>query len=156
MATKKQLVSYVAFHNPNNGLSESFGPGDVLPEWAAKQANDMPHIWVDAVVGETNDERVVRLERELAAAQHALSSQPAAVPQAAPAASDDEDDSEDLADGDGEDEDAELPSVPPRTGKGSNAAAWAEYAEAANVDITGLTSRGDIIVALEAAGVPTA
>jgi hypothetical protein len=47
------------------------------------------------------------------------------------------------------------PQVPPRTGKGSSADAWALYAAAKNVSVELDAKRDDIIAACEQAGVPT-
>lgn len=44
---------------------------------------------------------------------------------------------------------------PPKSGKGSGEAAWRAYAAQHGVDVPAGTDRGDIIAALDAAGVPT-
>lgn len=41
MATSsKKLNGYVTFTNPDVGSSQTFGPDDELPDWAAKQVTD--------------------------------------------------------------------------------------------------------------------
>jgi hypothetical protein len=45
--------------------------------------------------------------------------------------------------------------IPPKSGRGSGAKAWASYAQANGLDVDEDASKDDIIAALEAAGVPT-
>lgn len=45
--------------------------------------------------------------------------------------------------------------VPPRSGKGSGADAWAAYAAANGVPVAPDATRDDVIAALDAAGIPT-
>lgn len=40
MATSKKLAGYVTFTNPEGGVSQTFGPDDKLPDWAAAQVTD--------------------------------------------------------------------------------------------------------------------
>lgn len=66
-------------------------------------------------------------------------------------------------DGDSNDADDDAPElesgegggIPPKSGRGSGAQAWADYAQANGVDVDEDASKDDIIAALEAAGVPT-
>lgn len=64
------------------------------------------------------------------------------------------------ADRDDADEAPELESeegsgIPPKSGRGSGAKAWADYAQAHGLNVDEDASKDDIIAALEAAGVPT-
>jgi hypothetical protein len=45
--------------------------------------------------------------------------------------------------------------APPKSGAGSGAAAWVDYARAMGLDVTEDAKRDDVIAACEAAGVPT-
>lgn len=40
MADSKKLAGYVTFTHPDGGTSQTFGPDDKLPDWAAEQARD--------------------------------------------------------------------------------------------------------------------
>lgn len=54
-----------------------------------------------------------------------------------------------------QDDDGDAAGPPPKAGRGSSAAAWADYAKAHDVDVPDDAGRDEIIAALQAADVPT-
>lgn len=86
--SSKKLTGYVTFTPEDGGMSQTFGPGDELPDWAAKQVKtehtaeetsdvaDLPVPGPGQVAGEgmtddEKDEARKKAERERKAAQRA-------------------------------------------------------------------------------------
>jgi hypothetical protein len=126
----RQLVSTVHVADPD-GRACVFGPGDELPDWAYTAIRN-PKAWALT----TGAAPAVAQNGPPAAEPTPLD---LAVGVASPAAN----------------PAGEAPAVPPRTGPGSGTAEWAAYALAHGLDISTLTTRAQVIAALDVAGVPT-
>ncbi len=154
------LTGHVSVRDPS-GQTASFGPGDELPDWAAKQVTN-PRLWEDGEVpfpaerptaGEPasgqapqgSEQGLADLEdrivtRVLEGVGDLLRDLVAVV-----------EDGDELADPAAE---SVAPVPPPRAGKGSGEDKWRAYAAEVGFDVTGIEDRNDIIAALESAGVP--
>jgi len=133
MANKPKLRTYVHLAIPDadgkpTGMTESFGPGDTVPDWAVPLITN-PKAWEVAPTAATAPARQVRAEST-------------ATPGPAPTPPD-------ISRTDG-------PKVPPRGGAGSGRDAWAAYAAAHGAEINDAATREDIIAALDEQGIPTA
>lgn len=111
------------------GRAYVLNAGDVLPEWAVGRVG----------------------EHLLQPEDPAPAQQPAAPAAVSPAGQEDASVAEPETDGRGK---ASL-TPPPKGGAGSGTTAWAEYARANGVNVGDDDDRGDIIAALDAAGVLT-
>lgn len=117
----------------DQGRLRSFGPADVVPEWAAEQITN-PKAWTD---------RAAEAE-EATAASPAAPETPVEEPGESPA-------------GDGEHaaEDEPQAGPPPKAGPGSSREAWAAYADANGFEVDPEDGRDEIIAGLDEAGIST-
>lgn len=120
----RRLTSYVHVHLPEGG-TVVYGPDDEVPaDHAALIGN--PKAWVGGTV--PAEPAPPHLPPAVGGDESVPDPSPTPDPQALP--------------------------VPPRSGPGSGATAWAEYAAAQGVDVEDGAGRADIIAALTAQGVP--
>ncbi|MBU8830835.1 hypothetical protein [Mycolicibacterium goodii] len=131
------LATHVAVRD-DEGVTHSFGPGDEVPEWAARRLTN-PKVWEDgevpfppAPVGDDSDVGRLKAEVErLTAENHRLTEE---LEQVTSTKSDD--------------------GPPPVSGRGSGEDKWRAYADRKGVDVSDLADRGDIIERLREKGVP--
>lgn len=131
----RRLKAYVHVHMPD-GQTVVFGPDDTVPDDVAALITN-PGAW----------------EGEAAEPEQAPPSPPGAQD---PDSDELDDDGAQEFDGDepqSPDSPDRLP-VPPRSGAGSGAAAWAAYARASGLEVPADAGRAEIIAALTAAGLP--
>lgn len=135
----RELVAYVHVADDQQQM-HVYGPGDEVPDWAAARITN-PKAWKDGdppkVTGADGEvqrlrEQLAEAEARAAAAEARLAGGPV----------------EDGGGGDGE-------APPPRSGPGSGAPAWREYAARNGVEVAPDESRDDVIAALDAAKVRT-
>ena len=132
----RRLKAYVHVHMPD-GQTVVVGPDDTVPDELAALITN-PGAWV----GEAAEpDRAPPSPGAENAVDDADEDQ---------AADDQESGGDEPQDPDSADH---LP-VPPRSGAGSGAAAWAVYARASGLDVPADAGRADIIAALTAAGLP--
>jgi hypothetical protein len=134
-----KLATYVHVADEHEAM-HVFGPGDDLPEWAARKIFN-PKAWVDGKVPYPYDESRERTEkaRRLRAQLAELEALNESSADAAPAKP-----AEPSGDG-----------PPPKGGPGSGAPAWREYCRKHQVEVADDASREDCIDTLTSAGVPT-
>jgi len=151
------------------GQTRSFGPGEVVPDWAARQITN-PKAWEDGEVPFPSDSDSKPASpaapssqpgdqgaSDLSAKVDALDAKIDAVAEVLVVVKEVLDVLAEQLSGitlveDG-DADEEVP-IPPKAGKGSGEDKWRAYAAAQGVDVTDIEDRNDIIAALKDAGVP--
>ncbi len=145
------LATSVAVKDPQ-GVVQSFGPGDPIPEWAAAQITN-PKLWEGGVL----PGGASAVESPAAPAQPAVGGADSAglalvieLLQEVIAKVDDL--TADVAgltvEDDDSDADAGASGPPPKAGRGSGEEKWRAYAEEQGVDVTDLDGRDEIIARL--------
>ncbi|WP_104164686.1 hypothetical protein [Arthrobacter sp. SX1312] len=130
-----KLNTFVHVHR--DGESKGFGPGDTVPEWAAKLITN-PNVW---------ETPPTKAEEEPPGAGPGDTSGGSGTAPGGDGAGSTDDQG-----------DAQSPSetpIPPKGGKGSSASAWAAYAASKGFEVDADAKASEIIDALADAGIPT-
>jgi hypothetical protein len=131
-----ELKHGVVLRESTNKMPVAFNPGDELPDWAAEQLENSPHLFEDDAAPAPVDEVVIPAPAD----QKPITGQiPGAGPLTEPAATE-------LGKTEIVDEDE-----PPK--RNASGLAWRTFAEAQGVPVTDDMDRNDIIKACEEAGV---